>query len=180
MLLLFLEEELSFWSLVRLIDSDSPREGMRLGGYYKEGMEGLKVDLIVFEILLKKKLPKVLKTLERHMVELQWLCAEWFLCFFCTVFPINTSLRVWDSLVLEGHKILFRVALGTFRLCETPFTRLDSLEEIMIFSKTMAKDLVEHNELMKTAFYGIGSLSRNQITRYRQIASRKVIIASRR
>eukprot|EP00921_Rhytidocystis_pertsovi_P001874 GHVQ01003204.1.p2 GENE.GHVQ01003204.1~~GHVQ01003204.1.p2 ORF type:complete len:701 (-),score=120.59 GHVQ01003204.1:4088-6190(-) len=142
MLLLFMEEELAFWCLVRMIDSDSDNQGMKLAGYYESGMVALRRDLCTLNLLLERRLPIVFSTLQKHMVEMEWICSDWFLCLFCTVLPTKTSLRVWDSLILEGHKILFRVALGTFRKFQVAISKLTSLEQIMRFTKSMTRHLV--------------------------------------
>eukprot|EP00922_Rhytidocystis_sp_ex-Travisia-forbesii_P050861 GHVS01075548.1.p1 GENE.GHVS01075548.1~~GHVS01075548.1.p1 ORF type:complete len:175 (+),score=17.06 GHVS01075548.1:370-894(+) len=64
MLLLFMDEELAFWCLVQMLDSSSSEHGMKLAGYYSVGMEGLRRDMQVLEMIMKHKLPRVLRNFE--------------------------------------------------------------------------------------------------------------------
>ncbi|CBZ52830.1 Ankyrin repeat-containing protein, related [Neospora caninum Liverpool] len=144
-LLLFMPPDLAFWSLVQLVDSDVTGKGMKLAGYYTAGMVALRRDLKVLSLLLAKKLPRVTRTLSSV--------------------PIYTTFRIWDSLVLEGQKILFRIALAIFRMHEREIVALTSLEEVMTFWRGMLRHLVSRNELMTVAFTRIGSLSRRELRR---------------
>jgi len=169
MLLLFMEEDLAFWSVVRLLDTQDSRR-MSVGGYYLPGMLCLRRDLKVLESLVAQRLPRSYRILRKFQVEMEWICAEWFLCFFATSLPIRTTLRVWDTLMLEGDKVLFRIALAIFKTHEEALTRLSSFESLMKYSKGMARGMVHHNELVKAAFYGMGTFSRSELLHMRQEA----------
>lgn len=72
-----------------------------------------------------------------------------FSFFFVWLFfdvQIHTAFRVWDSLVLEGHKVLFRVALAIFRLYEAELAGITDLEDLMTFSRWMTRRLVRIEE----------------------------------
>ncbi len=47
---------------------------------------------------------------------LQEVTRSWFGSLFCTALPAETAVRIWDVLLLEGPKILFRVALALFKV----------------------------------------------------------------
>ena len=38
---------------------------------------------------------------------------------FADFFPINVVVRILDIYLMEGRKIIFRIALAIFKLCET-------------------------------------------------------------
>ena len=43
---------------------------------------------------------------------------QWFLTMFATCLPMGTVLRVWDTLLLHGSEVLFRVGLAVWSLLE--------------------------------------------------------------
>lgn len=170
--LIFLKEDLAFWSLVQLLDADSSPDKINISEYYNSGMCGLRRDMIVIEELLKTKLPKVHVRLKELDIEISWICSEWLLCLFCTSLPITTTLRIWDCLFYEGDKIIFRVVLAIFKLNEKKIMELNSLESILLLFKEFTKNMDESEKLMNTAFYGIGALKKRQIKKLRMEAEK--------
>jgi hypothetical protein len=65
LLLLYLEEELVFWTLVKLFEDDKIRS------IYTPAMEGLHVVLAVFESLTKKFIPEIFEHLVCHSISKQ-------------------------------------------------------------------------------------------------------------
>ncbi|KJP85036.1 hypothetical protein AK88_05341 [Plasmodium fragile] len=140
--LIFLKEELAFWSIVQLIDSDYSHEKINISDYYNHEMRGLRRDIIVIEELIRTKLPDVHLRLKEFDVDLSWICSEWLLCLFCTAFPITTTLRIWDCLFYEGDKIIFRIALALFKMNQEKLNELNSLESILLLFKETTKNMV--------------------------------------
>lgn len=168
--LIFLKEELAFWSIVQLIDSDFSNEKLSISEYYNNGMCGLRRDILVIEELIKMKMPEVHSKLKELEVDMSWICSEWLLCLYCTAFPITTTLRIWDCLFYEGDKILFRIALALFKLNEKKILELHSLEAILFMFKNYTKNMVETDKLMHSAFHGIGVLKKKKIKKLRMVA----------
>lgn len=85
-------------------------------GVHVQNMKGPGVEQRVLRALLAKRCPKVLAQLERAETPLEDVTASWFHTLFCTALPAETVVRIWDVLLLEGPKILFRVALALFKV----------------------------------------------------------------
>ncbi|KAJ0089258.1 hypothetical protein Patl1_31997 [Pistacia atlantica] len=114
-LLLLMPEENAFWTFVGIIDD-------YFDGYYTEEMIESQVDQLVFEELIRERLPRLgdmdLWTLVPfHFCEYaslgKWtglkLLSEWI--------PLSSVLRVWDVLLYEGNRVmLFRTALALMEL----------------------------------------------------------------
>mmetsp|Transcript_23874 Transcript_23874/g.20314 ORF Transcript_23874/g.20314 Transcript_23874/m.20314 type:complete len:95 (-) Transcript_23874:10-294(-) len=69
----------------------------------------------------------------------------------------------------EGWKVLFRVGVAIFKIFQNELDAMD-FEEIMQDHKKLTSSFVDHNRLMKVAFYGLGVVKRSQIANYRQSA----------
>ena len=70
----------------------------------------------MLDALLAKRCPKAMAQLARTETPLEEVTGPWFHSLFCTSLPAETAARVWDVLLLEGHKILFRVGLALFKV----------------------------------------------------------------
>lgn len=162
-LLLFQKQELALASLLQLVMSEDKDTGLQIGRYYSLGMTDLRRDLKVLEMLIRQKSPRVFHVLRKTGVEVEWLAAEWFLCLFSTSCPEPTVLRIWDCLMLEGPKILFRVALGVIFFFESQLAKMQVLEQVMGSLKGKLALLVEHDELLHICFHKLRSFPRRRL-----------------
>ena len=60
---------------------------------------------------LQRKLAEI--DLSPHM-----FASSWFITIYADYLPIETVVRIIDIYLMEGRKILFRVALAIFKMCE--------------------------------------------------------------
>lgn len=44
--------------------------------------------------------------------------SRWFITLFADYFPMNLVVRILDIYLMEGRKILYRIALAIFKLLE--------------------------------------------------------------
>lgn len=51
-------------------------------------------------------------------MELSLVSMQWFMCLFVNTLRAETALRVWDVLLNEGDKVLFRVAASLLQIHE--------------------------------------------------------------
>ena len=95
------DEDSSFWLLKVLCERILP-------DYYTQSMPGLLTDLKVLARLARREVPAVAAHIERLQMPWALFCSKWFVCLYCEVLPVETVLRVWDTVFYEGSKILFR------------------------------------------------------------------------
>uniref|UniRef100_A0A061QXG8 Tbc protein n=1 Tax=Tetraselmis sp. GSL018 TaxID=582737 RepID=A0A061QXG8_9CHLO len=155
-------EEDSFWLLVALL------EGVLYPGMYANNLEGCHVEMKSLGKLLGKKDPRLALHMEKLGCDMNLVSTDWFLCLFCTTLPIETAARVWDCLLLEGPKILYRVALALFRMAEDRLLAADNPGDFLIAMRNVAQTCYDRDGLMKIAFNKLGKMPMDRITRYRR------------
>jgi len=65
---------------------------------------------------MRKYLPKLNTHLINTKFEPTMYGSQWFMTIFAVGFPFELTVRVWDIFMVEGRKILFRIALAIFKL----------------------------------------------------------------
>ncbi|ODV97202.1 hypothetical protein PACTADRAFT_84424 [Pachysolen tannophilus NRRL Y-2460] len=126
LLLIFMDEEKSFWMLVIITEKYLP-------GIHDFTLEGVNIHQGVLLLCIKEYLPNVWPIISpsyshganKHNNEflirlppLSLCTTSWFMSVFIGVLPIETTLRIWDCLFYEDSKTLFRVSLTIFKLLE--------------------------------------------------------------
>ncbi|CAD2218539.1 Rab-GTPase-TBC domain containing protein, putative [Angomonas deanei] len=96
LLVLFDDEERAFWTSCYMIEELLPND------YYDENLFGAKVDQLVFEQLVKEKLPAVDRACDRIGLDLKTLTPNWCMSLYVNTFPVQTTLRVWDYMLVEA------------------------------------------------------------------------------
>ncbi|RKP10418.1 rab-GTPase-TBC domain-containing protein [Thamnocephalis sphaerospora] len=151
LLLLFMSEEEAFWMLCTIVERIMP-EGM-----YGVKMEGVTVDQEVLMRLLEERMPAIGHRLSRDSAEagappVTFVTSHWFLTLFVDVLPVESNLRVWDCLFLEGSEVLFRVALTLFKMHEQQICAIDDPLELFQYLQNMPKRIVNCHWLMENCF----------------------------
>jgi hypothetical protein len=94
----------------------------------------------------------------------------WFMALFVGSLPIETVVRVWDSLFYEGSKTLFRIALAIFKLGEGEIRAVGEQLEVFQVVQSIPRKMLDVNALMEACFRrrgGCGFLSQEVIDRRR-------------
>ncbi|PNS15799.1 GTPase-activating protein gyp3 [Sphaceloma murrayae] len=193
LLLLFLDsdEEKSFL-LLNVITSDF------LPGTHGVSLEGANIDIAVLMTSLKELLPPVWTKLDDNpsspqpssnstsastavgplsLPTVSLATTPWFLTLYLTTLPLETALRIWDVLFLEGSKTLFRAALAIFKLCEPRIKDTTDSMEVFQIVQTMPRSLLDVNSLMELCFRkrgGFGGLSQDTVEKRREELRRRV------
>ncbi|KAL4457817.1 hypothetical protein ABPG75_012682 [Micractinium tetrahymenae] len=174
MLLLVLghDEEDAFWVLASLIDDND--DGILYKDMYASNLNGTHVEMRSLHELVQHKLPRLGAHMDALGCDMSILATDWFLCLFCTSLPAETVARVWDALLNEGPKVLFRVALALLKLHEPLLLAQDNEGELLRATRRLAAKAFDRDALMKVAFEGVGSMPMERINSYRARKQREV------
>jgi hypothetical protein len=108
MFLTFLSEEEAFWLLVTVMNE----EPYKLRKMFGEDMAGTHEVLYIAEKLLAQFLPKLAMQMEEEMIHVSMFVTPWLLTVYTSTFPFDLVVRVWDSFLIEGWKLVYRVMLS--------------------------------------------------------------------
>lgn len=108
MFLTFLSEEESFWLLVIVMNE----EPYKLRELFGEDMSGTHEVLYIAEKLLQQFLPKLSQHMEAESIHISMFVTQWLLTVYTSTFPFELVSRVWDSFLVEGWKVVYRVMLA--------------------------------------------------------------------
>ncbi|GBF96307.1 hypothetical protein Rsub_09102 [Raphidocelis subcapitata] len=160
--------ENAFWLLVQLV------EATLLEGTYSQNLAGCAVEMRALEALIAAKLPRLAAHMAALEADVSLFAMDWFLSLFAASLPSETAARVWDALLLEGPKILFRVALALLKSNEDALLSNGSAGELTLAARAAAAGAHDRDALMRVAFEGVGGLPMAVIERARGQGSREV------
>lgn len=156
-------------------------------------MRGLISDINVLRELLDERAPELSRHLDKLCMPFAVITTKWFICMFAEVLPIETVLRVWDCLFLEGSKvtqsilqyystfsnfscifriltqILFRVSITLFLQNKSAILECDDINDLANLFRVIVKDsrVTNCHEFIETIFRTPGTLKRSEIERIR-------------
>ncbi|RLV95182.1 GTPase-activating protein GYP3 [Spathaspora sp. JA1] len=194
LLLLFMNEERSFWMLVILTERIIPK-------VHSADLEGVHTDQGVLMLCVKEYIPQLWGILgttfegERlsddqilsKLPPVTLVTSSWFMSLFVGIMPTETTLRIWDILWCEGSKTVFRFALTILKFCldspefsgakRTPGAEADQIE-LFQFVQNFPKKILDCSNLVDLCFkkiggYGFGSLSQDEINKCREFVSKQ-------
>ena len=156
--LIYMDEESSFYLLHSII------KNYGLEGIYLPGFPDLKKKFYVLLNLEKKFIPKVYEILKRDTVFPSIYASEWFICLFSKDLKPNILVRVMDTFLFEGYKVIYRFALAFLKLKEAEL--LKSKPGIIYTMDIIKKcfDNIDIEALFKVAFSF--HLSKKHIARF--------------
>eukprot|EP00659_Diplonema_papillatum_P014014 gene14014-21428_t len=101
-------EEEAFWAFVVMMkDSRYQMNNLYLAGFPK-----VQESFGVLRLLIEKFAPRLAEHFEQQGVSVSFFASQWFMTLFVYIFPFKLLLRVWDIFLVEGWKIIFRVAVA--------------------------------------------------------------------
>ena len=94
----------------------------------------------------------IYRVLEGASLQLPLVTVQWFMCLFVNALPPETALRVWDMFLNEGCKVLFRIAVGLFKLHEKQLLAAKDAGEVYTILKGMGRNVIDADVLIATAY----------------------------
>lgn len=135
LLLTHTDEEQAFWVLHCIIERLLPQD------YYTPTLLGSRADQRALADLVAQHVPRVAAHLDKLQVDLASVTFGWFLSLFTDCLPVETLFRVWDVFFVEGHDVLFRVAIAILKINETDLLACDSVGDLFTFISGMTSRL---------------------------------------
>ena len=156
-------EESTFWLLKVLVENIVPR-------YHTKTMDNLITDIDVLSEMIRLRLPDVHSHINDLSLPWPVIATKWFICLYAEVLPVETVLRIWDCVFLEGNKILFRVALTIVVRQKDEIMKTDDISNLVALFRGLEKSkmLLNCHEFMDSIFKVPGNLKRKQIDRLRK------------
>eukprot|EP00794_Sanderia_malayensis_P012310 gene12310-13580_t len=155
--LLYLEEEDAFWCLIAIVEHLMPRD------YYTRTLIGAQIDQRVFKELFDEKLPKLSALFQNLQIDLSLLSFNWFLAIFIDIFPIELILRVWDTFLYEGNKVLFRYSLAIFKSCEEDLLKFRDSGQVFAFFRRLPSSRTNPHRISQIAFQQMNPFPKRNI-----------------
>ncbi|XP_062334671.1 TBC1 domain family member 2A-like isoform X1 [Osmerus eperlanus] len=145
-LLVLQNEEDAFWCLVAVVETIMPQD------FYSKTQTACQVDLHVLKDFLAEKMPKLMAHFQGHGVDISLVTSDWFLAAFVERLAGDVLLRVWDSFLYEGTKVIFRYALALFKYKEDDILKICDCDDIYQYLRFFPKTIIDGRKLMMIAF----------------------------
>lgn len=133
-----------FWVLERIINSVMPAD------YYTSNMIGVRADCEVFTQLVQQNLSKIYAHCSSNYVDFQIVVMPWFMCLYTKTLPLDSALRVWDVMMLEGGSCtLLRFALAILQKHESTILGLKDTGDLMQYLARLGADETDVTALLE-------------------------------
>lgn len=130
--------------------------------YFSGEMTDYRVDLRVIEVLFNERVPKLCAFAKSIEFEFMMSISGWLLSMFTMDLPIPTVLRIFDAVLFEGPKVLFRVAVALMRMFEPDLLKVSDVPAFKRVLKHSMRNMIDADGLMSAAF-GLRGFSRVHI-----------------
>ncbi|KAL0205216.1 hypothetical protein P9112_000523 [Eukaryota sp. TZLM1-RC] len=120
-LLMFQSESDAFYTFLTLMTSPK----FEMNKLFCDLVPKVKESNWILSQLIKSKLPRLYDHFQAESVPVDVFSTSWFLTLFFYSFPFKLCLRIFDSFIYQGWKIIFKVGLGLLRLYENELLELD-------------------------------------------------------
>lgn len=127
------DEIATFWLLKHLVEKVAV-------GYHTKTMKGLQRDIYVIEQLITVREPLLNEKIKELGIPWAVILTKWLICLYAEVLPVETVLRIWDTMFAEGYKIIFRAALTIVSILRDDIMRITDISELAELFRNLSKD----------------------------------------
>lgn len=157
-------EEAVFWTLAALLQD-------KLFGYCNgQWLLGVRVEQEVLTRLVSRKIPRLNNHLSSLSLSVASFTQPWLASLYVSQLPPTTLARVWDSMVVEGPKVLLRVGLALLKMYDQTLSSCSFPEVLRKVLDLRVARTLDSAGLMAAAFNGCGSLPGGQLHQMREAA----------
>mmetsp|Transcript_43310 Transcript_43310/g.75955 ORF Transcript_43310/g.75955 Transcript_43310/m.75955 type:complete len:208 (+) Transcript_43310:381-1004(+) len=117
---------------------------------FAEDMAGVRETLYVADKIFQKFLPKLHKHMEKEHVNISMFATQWIMTLFTSTFPFGLVSRVWDSYIVEGWKVVYRVLLSLLEHAQHDLIDLD-LEDILTYLRDDFPSKIDGPSIMRAS-----------------------------
>lgn len=166
-------------SMRNLEKEDKDVQKNHLFYYHHTNQLGLQIDQAAFGSLLQDKLPKIAQKLQQLSIPIPPLTARWFTAILIHTLRADIVLRIWDCILFDGVKALFRAYLSIFKFNEKAILKCQNRGEFIAALQVFASSPIDTNQFIST-MYGmwLRSFSVSDIVHYRRLHA-KVLISEK-
>jgi hypothetical protein len=100
----------------------NPENPLRL--YFLPGFDEVRMAMHVYSVLGRQRMPKLFAHLEAENLHESMYSIEWFMTIYTRSFHFGLVTRIWDVMLHEGQKVIFRVALALMKSIEKQLLKL--------------------------------------------------------
>lgn len=99
----------------------------------------------------KNKLFKHLTSID--VTDFAIIATSWFMCLYITILPIETALRIWDSFIVEGYKIIYRVGLSILHYLEVDLLKATNPGDVLQIVLETTRRIYDANAIMNVSTF---------------------------
>lgn len=111
------------------------------------------VNHLTFKDVLKKVVPRLYQHMKKKLnLDIKQLSESWFNHLFLHDLPFRTVLRVFDTFLNEGYRVLYRIALGLLSSKEASLLTAKDADSLVNIIKQSASQLYNDDAFLKSCF----------------------------
>jgi len=141
---MYMGEEDAFWMLHALLRGAK----FNLHGLYSPGFPLLHQFFYQLEYLIQKDYPRVYKHMKALEISPVLYAPQWFITLFAYSFPMETLLRIWDVILHEGLKTVFKMSMWVIKHVEKELYKMDFMEMVRCLKDVFDREIVRNPDYM--------------------------------